>query len=83
MDSILERKKMAIRIREIKGHTVALCAGVTEEKEGDILLGDNAHHALYNKFAVDFMSEGWLRADITDTPIRRLMLKVEEERGMI
>ena len=70
---------MSIRIREIEGHIVALCAGVTEEKEGDILLGDNAHHALYDKFAVDFMSEGWLRSDITDSVIRDLMLKAEEE----
>ena len=68
---------MAIRIRKIDGHTVALCAGVTQERDGDILLDDNAHHALYDKFAVDFMSEGWLRSDITDAPIRELMLKAE------
>ena len=32
---------MAIRIREINGHTVALCAAMTNHKNGDLYLDDN------------------------------------------
>lgn len=49
---------MAIRIRKVGGHVVALCAAKTEAKEGDIYLDDNAHHALSTKFACDWFDEG-------------------------
>lgn len=69
---------MSIRIREIEGETVALCAAKTEAKEGDTYLNDCAHHALMTKFTVDLASEGWL---VKNTPIdekvKELMLKEE------
>ena len=71
---------MSIRIREINGHTVALCAAKTEAKQGDIYLDDNAHHALSTKFGVDWVSEGWLDDDLADDDIKELMLKEESEK---
>lgn len=64
---------MAIRIRKIKGETVALCAAKTKAKKGDIYLDDAAHHALTTKFAVDFESE---RADLI---VKKLMLNEENQ----
>ena len=49
---------MSIRIRVVNGVTVALCAARSMEKRGDIYLDDAAHHALSQKFAEDFASEG-------------------------
>lgn len=68
---------MAIRIREINGHIVALCAAKTKEKEGDIYLNDAIHHALSTKFGVDWVSEGCLTEDLADPVIKKLMLKAE------
>ncbi len=70
---------MAIRIRQIKGHAVALCAAKTKAKEGDIYLDDDAHHALTTKFAVDWVSEGRLKIvnEGSDDIIKDLMLKEE------
>lgn len=69
---------MAIRIRQIKGHCVALCAAKTGPKQGDIYLGDDVHHALSTKFGVDWVSEGRLTEDLADDIIKDLMLKKEE-----
>jgi hypothetical protein len=42
---------------------VALCAARSVEKPGDIYLDDAAHHALNNKFSIDFNNEGvWPRS---------------------
>ena len=71
---------MAIRIREINEHTVALCAAKTQPKEGDIYLHDGIHHALSTKFGVDWVSEGRLKDDLADDIIKDLMLK--EESGI-
>jgi len=68
---------MSIRIREINGHTVALCAAKTKGKKGDIYLDDAAHHALTTKFGVDWVSEGRLTEDLADDIIKDLMLKEE------
>lgn len=65
---------MAIRIRKIDGHIVALCAAKTKEQKGDIYLDDGVHEALATKFAVDW-NEAW--AD----PIKAKLMKEEEERG--
>ena len=70
---------MAIRIREIEGHTVALCAAKTKAKEGDIYLDDGAHHALSTKFGVDWVSEGRFTEDLADDIIKDLMLKEEND----
>lgn len=48
---------MAIRIREIGGTLVALCAARTVEQEGDIYLHDGIHHALSMKFWRDWAVE--------------------------
>ena len=45
---------MAIRLRRVNGVDVALCAVESDEKEGDIYLHDGWHHALTNKFSLDF-----------------------------
>ena len=50
---------MSIRIRTVDGITVALCAARSVEKRGDVYLDDNQHHALAEKFAADFQSEGY------------------------
>ena len=72
---------MAIRIREIQGHTVALCAAKTKAQKDDIYLGDAAHHALTTKFAVDWVSEGRVRIEDegSDNIIKDLMLKEENK----
>ena len=72
---------MSIRIREIKGHIVAVCAAKTKAKEGDIYLNDGAHHALTTKFGVDWVSEGRLTEDLADDIIKKLMLL--EETGVV
>lgn len=49
---------MAIRIRTVNGHTIALCAACTKPKEGDLYLDDSVHHALSTKFGLDWCEEG-------------------------
>ncbi len=49
---------MSIRLRKVNGILIAFCAARSVEKPGDIYLDDNAHHALAEKFARDFYSEG-------------------------
>lgn len=50
---------MSIRIRVVDGVMVALCAARSVEKPGDVYLDDGHHHALAEKFAADFQSEGY------------------------
>lgn len=50
---------MSIRIRHVDGLLVALCAARSVEKAGDVYLDDSQHHALAEKFAADFQSEGY------------------------
>lgn len=45
---------MAIRIRKVNDYIIALCAVESNEKEGDIYLDDNIHHALATKFSEDW-----------------------------
>ena len=45
---------MAIRIRNLPGGTVALCAAETDPQEGDLYLDDGVHYALAAKFASDW-----------------------------
>ena len=70
-------KNMSIRIREIKGKTIALCAAKTKAQKGDIYLNDCVHHALSTKFGVDWVSEGRLKDDLADDIIKDLMLREE------
>jgi len=46
---------MAIRIRKVDGHLVALCAAETKAKVGDLYLDDTVHHALSIKFYADLI----------------------------
>lgn len=71
---------MSIRIRQIDGMAVALCAAKTEPEFGDLYLDDGAHHALASKFAVDFQEEGFLSVDLADDRLRTLMKAVEEDQ---
>lgn len=66
---------MAIRIREIKGYTIALCAAETEPKDGDLYLDDSIHHALSTKFGLDWKQEGFLKKSLADPVLRDLMLE--------
>lgn len=50
---------MAIRLRVIDGTLIAICAARSVAKPGDVYLDDGAHHALADKFAEDFASEGY------------------------
>ena len=52
---------MAIRLREVKGRLLALCAAATKHELGDIYLDDAAHHALSTKFGLDFESMVFLK----------------------
>ena len=60
---------MAIRLREVNGLVIALCAAETDEQVGDIYLDDNQHHALSTKFALDWHSEGLLENPIVDRDV--------------
>jgi hypothetical protein len=55
---------MAIRIREIDGDIIALCAAASKPEEGDIYLDDNIHHALTKKFERDFEEMGFLKINL-------------------
>ena len=52
---------MAIRLREVKGRLLALCAAVTKPEPGDIYIDDRMHQALSTKFALDYNSMGFLK----------------------
>ena len=64
---------MAIRIRKVNGHIIALCAAVTEPKDGDLYLDDSIHHALSTKFGLDWHEEGFLDDPLADELLIDLM----------
>lgn len=66
---------MAIRIRKVEGYTIAICAAMSEPKEGDVYLDDDIHHALTSKFGVDFHSMGFCKEDYADDLLLPLMKK--------
>lgn len=49
---------MAIRIRRVDGHVVALCAARSVEKPGDLYLDDAVHMALSRKYWMDYPEMG-------------------------
>lgn len=67
---------MAIRIRKINGHTIALCTAITESKEDDLYLDDTIHHALSTKFGLDWYEEGFLDDPSADELLTSLMKEV-------
>lgn len=48
---------MAIRLRQIRGTWVALCAAATSAKPGDVYLDDAQDHALRKKLREDWDAE--------------------------
>ncbi|MEE9510461.1 MAG: hypothetical protein V3V81_08205 [Candidatus Bathyarchaeia archaeon] len=52
---------MAIRVREVNGHLVALCAAETKPEPGDLYLDDTVHHALNDKFYADYLKMGFIK----------------------
>lgn len=72
---------MAIRIRKIDDHTIALCAAETKPKLGDLYLDDTIHHALATKFGLDWHKEGFLEKSLADEKLVILMEK-EIKLGM-
>ena len=64
---------MAIRIRKVNGHTIALCAAETNLKPGDLYLDDNIHHALSTKFGLDWYKERWVNDPLADKILVELM----------
>lgn len=49
----LTGNKMAIRLREIGGELIAICAAYSQPKKNDLYLDDRQHYALGCKFARD------------------------------
>lgn len=60
---------MAIRIRNVNGKIVALCAAETKPNKNDLYLDDNIHHALSTKFGLDFFSEGLIDDPMADNDL--------------
>lgn len=71
---------MAIRIRKIGGHTIAVCAACTKPKVNDIYLDDAAHGALSAKFGLDFYHMGFLTKPLVDKDTLKLMEEEENEK---
>lgn len=76
---------MAIRVRKISGHTIAICAAISEPKQGDIYLDDGAHEALHDKFDVDYKSMGFIDPDLADSLVdeERIKLMIQEQGGKL
>jgi hypothetical protein len=64
---------MAIRIRKVKGRLLALCAAKTKPEKDDIYLDDNIHHALSEKFSIDFYSMGFVDSLMVDEESLKLI----------
>jgi hypothetical protein len=64
---------MAIRLRNVNGLTVALCAAETDYQVGDTYLDDAEHHALSTKFALDWQSEGLIENPPVDSDLVAVM----------
>ena len=67
---------MAIRVREVDGQLVALCAAKTEARENDVYLDDGVHYALMLKFARDYDEIDW--NDEANDELARSQYVVEE-----
>ncbi|GAH85299.1 unnamed protein product [marine sediment metagenome] len=72
---------MAIRIRWIDGHIIALCAARTKKHKGDIYLDDAVHEALATKFAIDWDREGFKSAKWANPRKAKLMKKEESKEA--
>lgn len=59
---------MSIRVRQVDGATVALCAAETEPEPGDFYLDDNVHQALADKFLADWTGNGLIPSPAEEVP---------------
>lgn len=64
---------MAIRLRQVDGVTVALCAAESDAQPTDLYLDGNAHHALMVKFEMDLHREGVIASPPNDARTVALM----------
>lgn len=64
---------MAIRLRNVNGFTVALCAAETDSQADDTYLDDAQHHALSTKFGLDWQSEGLIENPPVDSELVAVM----------
>lgn len=67
---------MSMRLREIGGRWVAVCAAKTTQRPGDIYLDDNQDHAVRAKLSHDYRSEGF-DMPVLDAGLDTLMLREE------
>lgn len=51
---------MAMRVRTVNGHVVALCAAEYPAEEGDLYIDDGQDHAIRVKLEADWRSEGYM-----------------------
>jgi len=58
------RGHVAIRIRQVDGVTIALCAVESNPQPGDLYLDDGAHYALAAKFMEDWKGETSTGGDV-------------------
>lgn len=72
---------MAIRLRQIDGCWIAICAARSVEKLGDVYLDDGQHHALTVKFEADFAEEGLMRQVSAGEPELALMQAEESNNA--
>lgn len=72
---------MAIRLRTINGHRIALCAVESDPKYGDVYLDDADHEALSAKFCQDWQGQviGWQVKDKWEVMESQKMRDAEEE----
>lgn len=72
---------MAIRIRNIDGKTIAICAARSIAKEGDLYLDDDIHHALAIKFFDDYSSSGFIKQKFIHSEKYEEELLMEQEES--
>ena len=70
---------MAMRLREIDGRWVAVCAAVTKPKIGDIYIDDAQAHAIRAKLSLDNLKDGYNVAPV-DIEIINLMIREEADK---
>ena len=74
---------MSIRLREVDGIKVALCAALTKSESGDVYIHDGWHYALAMKFMRDWEGNGTLPSRDRLDPIEYEVMKKEEGSDMI
>lgn len=56
--------RMSIRIREVNGVLIAVCAARSVPKDGDFYLDDRQHYALAIKFNLDHQADGFAQGSV-------------------